>query len=276
MGWHARLALDYRLENGRCLARAEHEGPLRVLQTLYPEGDAVAHNVLVHPPGGLVGGDTLEIDVHVGTAAHALVTTPGAARFYRSLGEPAVQTARIVLDPGSRCEWLPLEAICYSGCLAENRLVLDLAPDSELIGWDVTAFGLPASQLPFEKGSLLQHLELKDAWLERGRIDALDRRLMDGPLGLAGQRCLATLFLATGSAMTRARREQALELANSAIAAQGLSVMAGATAPGSRVVVVRALAPQVEPAMALLKAIRAAWRPALWNLPPTAPRSWAM
>jgi urease accessory protein len=234
--------------------------------------------VLVHPPGGLVGGDTLEISLCAGPGSHSLVTTSGAARFYRSLGEPAVQTARIALDPGSRCEWLPLEAICYSGCLAENRLSLELAPDSELIGWDVTAFGLPASQLPFEKGSLLQHLELKDAWLERGRIDAFDRRLMDGPLGLAGQRCLATLFLASGSPLARPRREQALELANSAIAAPGASapVLAGATAPGSRVVVVRALAAQVEPALALLKAIRAAWRPALWNLPPTAPRSWAM
>ena len=127
MGWHARLALDYRLEHGRCVARAEHEGPLRILQTLYPEGDAVPHNVLVHPPGGLVGGDPLEIAVRAGPGTHALVTTPGAARFYRSLGEPAVQCSRIVLEP-ARCEWLPLEAICYSGCRAENRLLLDLAP----------------------------------------------------------------------------------------------------------------------------------------------------
>ena len=181
-----------------------------------------------------------------------------------------------MLDPGSRCEWLPLEAICYSGCLAENRLALDLAPDAELIGWDVTAFGLPASQLPFEKGSLLQHLELKEGWLERGRIDALDHRLMDGPLGLAGHRCLATLFFASGSAIARPRREQALELANNAIAAQGMAGSRRRNRPGSRVVVVRALAPQVEPALALLNTIRAAWRPALWNLPPTVPRSWAM
>lgn len=276
MAWHARLALDYRLEHGRCVARAEHQGPLRVLQTLYPEGDAIAHNVLVHPPGGLVGGDTLEIAVHAGPGSHALVTTPGAARFYRSLGEPAVQASRVVLDESARCEWLPLEAICYSGCRAENRLLLDLAPESELIGWDVTAFGLPASELPFEQGSLLQHLELQGTWLERGRIDALDRRLMDGPLGLAGHRCLATLFLATGSALTRARREQALELANSAIATAGLQGLAGATAPGQRVVVVRVLAPLVEPALELLKSIRAAWRPALWGLPPTVPRSWAL
>ena len=140
----------------------------------------------------------------------------------------------------------------------------------------MTAFGLPASQMPFEKGSLLQHLELKGGWLERGRIDALDARLMDGPLGLAGHRCLATLFFASGSAFTRPRRAQALELANAAIAAQGMAAIAGGTAPGPRVVVVRALAAQVEPALALLKAIRAAWRPALWNLPPTVPRSWAM
>ena len=99
---------------------------------------------------------------------------------------------------------------------------------------------------------------------------------MDGPLGLAGHRCLATLFLATGSALTRARREQALELANSAIATAGLQGVAGATAPGQRVVVVRVLAPLVEPALELLKSIRAAWRPALWGLPPTVPRSWAL
>ena len=57
MTWHAHLQLDYTLEAGRCVLRHRHSGPLRILQSLYPEGDAVCHNVLVHPPGGLVGGD---------------------------------------------------------------------------------------------------------------------------------------------------------------------------------------------------------------------------
>jgi urease accessory protein len=276
MVWHARLSLDYSVEDGRCVSRFEHDGPLRILQTLYPEGDGVCHNVLVHPPGGLVGGDTLEIGVHARAGAHGLVTTPGASRFYRSDGEPAVQRTRIRLDEGARLEWLPLEAICYSGCIAENQLALDLAPGAELIGWDVTALGLPASQLPFDAGSVLQHLELRGAWLERGRIAAGDARLMDGPLGLAGQRCIATLFLAAGSELTRPRREQALELARGVIAGHPLAEMAGATAPGPRVVVVRVLAPLVEPAIALLKSIRAAWRPALWALPATTPRTWAL
>jgi urease accessory protein len=276
MSWHAQLAIDYRLEAGRCVARFEHRGPLRILQSLYPEGNGVCHNVLVHPPAGLVGGDTLEIAIRAAAGSHGLVTTPGATRFYRSQGEPAVQRARITLDEGARLEWLPLEAICHSGCLAENHLTLTLAPLAELIGWDVTALGLPESGLPFVQGSLLQHLELCGAWLERGRIDALDQRLLNGPLGLAGHRCIATLYLAAGSDLGRARREQALELAREVIMAHPLCATAGATAPGPRVVAVRVLAPLVEPALGLIKAIRDAWRPALWQLPPIQPRTWAL
>ena len=115
MPWNARLELDYRLEGPRCVARFRHEGPLRILQSLYPEGDAVCHNVLVHPPGGLVGGDTLCIDVAAGAGSHGLITTPGATRFYRSDGEVALQRTRLALGDGARLEWLPLVAICYSG-----------------------------------------------------------------------------------------------------------------------------------------------------------------
>src|SRR2546423_12819057 len=107
MSWHARLELDYRREGARCAVQHAHEGPLRILQTLYPEGDAIAHNVLVHPPSGIVGGDTLAIALHAGEGAHGLVTTPGAARFYRSDGEPAGQRAHLALDAGARLGWLP-------------------------------------------------------------------------------------------------------------------------------------------------------------------------
>lgn len=69
MTWLARLDLDYTQESGRSAARYLHNGPLRILQSLYPESDAVCHNVLVHPPGGLVGGDTLDMRVTVGSGA---------------------------------------------------------------------------------------------------------------------------------------------------------------------------------------------------------------
>lgn len=274
MAWHASLRLDYTREEGRSVARFLHAGPLRILQSMHPEGDAVCHNVLVHPPGGLVGGDTLRLDVRAAGGSHGLVTTPGASRFYRSEGEPALQDVALRVEPGARLEWLPLEAICYSGCLAHNRLSMEIAPGGELLGWDVVALGLPHAGQPFTDGSLQQHLEVRGAWLERGRIEARDAHLLDGPLGLAGNRCLASLFFAAGSELPRQRREALLDAAREVLQVRSLAATAGATAPNPQVVVVRVLAPVVEPAMQLLKAVRRAWRPLLWDLPPTEPRGW--
>jgi urease accessory protein len=276
MAWHARLKLGLAREGERSVARFAHEGPLRILQSIYPEGDAVCHNVLVHPPGGLVGGDTLDVEVEVGAGALGLVTTPGASRFYRSEGEAAVQDVHLRLAAGARLEWLPLEALYYSGCKAVNRLHAQLEPGAALLAWDIAALGLPHAEQPFARGSVLQHIEVQGTWLERGRIAAEDARLMDGPLGLAGHRCMASLFFACGEDLPRPRRERLLEAAREVIAAHPLASTAGATAPGPRVVVVRVLAPVVEPALQLLKAVRRAWRPIVWELPPNEPRGWVI
>ena len=276
MPWHASLQLDYTLEGTRTVARHAHNGPLRILQSLYPEGDAVCHNVLVHPPGGLVGGDTLDITATVGPGAHGLVTTPGATRFYRSTGERALQRTHLTLAEGARLEWLPLEALCYNACNAENHLTLNLAPGAECMGWDVTALGLPHAGQPFDTGRFVQHIEAPGLWLERGVIDAADHRLLESPLGLAGHRCMASLFFVVGTPLERARRDTALDAARAVMDAHALKATAGATSPNGQVVVVRALAPQVEPAMQLLRQVRAAWRAALWQLCAEPPRIWSM
>lgn len=276
MTWHAKLDICYALELDKTVARYAHHGPLRILQSLYPEGPNICHNVIVHPPGGLVGGDTLDIQVDVGIAAHGLMTTPGATRFYRSLGEPALQRTRATIQANARLEWLPLEAIAYSACQAENRSTFDLAPSAEMMGWDVTALGLPHANLPFESGSFMQHIEIPGVWLERGRMEATDSRLMNSPLGLAGHRCMASIFFATGSALTRVRKEQALSVARGVLDAHPLKITAGATCPNDQVIVVRVLAPWVEPAMEVLRQVWAAWRQDLWRIKATAPRIWTM
>lgn len=276
MSWHAKLSLDYRHEAGSTVLRHQHTGPLRVLQSLYPEGPAVCHNVLVHPPGGLVGGDTLTIGVDVQPHAHGLITTPGATRFYRCDDAPALQSTHLALAENARLEWLPLEAICHSGCLAENRLSMALQPGAELIGWDITALGLPHANQPFAQGRFQQHIELGGVWLERALIDAHDTLLLDGAAGMAGQRCIASLFFTTGSALARERRQGALESARAVIASHPLSASAGVTSPNPQVIVLRTLAPVVEPAMDLLKQVRRRWRQDLWNAQPVDPRIWAM
>ena len=273
MAWRGSLALDYRRRDDRTVVHDRHDGPLRVLKSLHPEA-GVCHSVLVHPPGGIVGGDTLAIEIEIDPDAHALVTTPGATRFYRSLGEPATQTLAVRAAAGSRLEWLPLETLAYSGCIAENRARFALAPGAEMIGWDLTALGLPASDQPFVAGRFTQSIELAGRWLERGTVRGDDPGVLDSPLGWAGQRTLATLWFAAGEAIVAARRELLLDAARAACDTHPLGRHAGATAVDPGVIVVRVLAPRVEPAMALLAAIWRAWRPLAWQLEASPPRVW--
>lgn len=275
MGWHGRLDLHYRREGERTRLHDRHRGPLRVLQSLYPESPAVCHNVLVHPPGGIVGGDVLELVAEVEAGAHALLTTPGAARFYRSAGDEAQQSTLARVGAGGRLEWLPLETICHRGARGSNRLRFELAPGAEMIGWDLLALGLPASGEAFDRGRFVQQIELPGAWLERGILDGADTQLLRSPLGLAGRSVTGTMWLAAGEALAPARRDALIEAAREVVAVDGLASTAGVTAPNERVVVLRALAPRVEPMMKLMVAVWKRWREAAWRLAPCAPRIWS-
>ena len=272
--WRGHLALHYTRDGERTIALDRHEGPLRVLQRLYPEGPRVCHHVLVHPPGGIVGGDQLDIEATLEAGTHALITTPGATRFYRSRGAAALQQARLRVADGARLEWLPLETIAYRGCLGENRVQLELAAGAQMIGWDVLALGLPAASEPFETGVFTQHLELPGCWLERGRIAASDRRLLGSPLGLSGHRVLATAWFASGAPLPAALRENLLDSARACAEAGPLAARSGVTGPHERIVVLRLLATHVEAAMALLTSVRATWRQLAWSLPAEPPRIW--
>jgi len=274
MPWQANLSLDYRIEQGRTVLRHQHDGPLRILKSLYPEGDAVCHNVIVHPPGGLVGGDTLDIQVRVGEGAHGLISTPGATRFYASDEELATQRVRLALEPGARLEWLPLEAIAYPGCRARNQWQASLAEGAELLAWDVTALGLPNANQPFVSGRFEQHLSIPGLWLEQAHIDAGDLRLLDSPLGLGGLRCMGTMLLAAGTALTRARRELLLGLVREVLAVPLEGVRVGATCPNDHMLVVRAAAPLVEPLMGCLQSVWGVLRSAGWGEGVQAPRIW--
>lgn len=273
-GWRGELALAYRLEGGRTVARHAHQGPLRVLQPLHPEGPAICHHVLVHPPGGLVGGDELHVEVSVAEGAHALLTTPGATRFYRSEGATALQQVRLRLDDGARLEWLPLETIAHAGCRARNELTAELHGSAEALGWELLALGLPAARQPFDAGEFRQRIELPGRWLEQGGIAAGDATLLGPGPGWDGQNVLATLWFACGEALPAARREALLAAARGCIAAHALAPRAGVSAPQPGVLVLRALAAGVEPAMGLLQQVRAAWRREAWGLAAEPPRIW--
>ncbi len=273
-GWRGELKLHYRLADGRTVAHDTHSGPLRVLQPLHPEGPAICHHVVLHPPGGVVAGDQLHIDAQLEPGTHALITTPGATRFYRSEGASALQRATLRVAAGARLEWLPLETIAYSGCLAHNHVRAELEPGAQMMGWDVLALGLAAAGQPFEAGCFRQTLALPGVWLESARVAARDALLLRSPLGWDGQAVLATMWFAAGQTWPVAQRDALLEAARACVAGHVLAPRAGVSAVQSSVVVLRVLAPRVEPAMQLLQQVRAAWRALAWQLAGDTVRIW--
>ena len=149
-GWRASLALSFEGTAQRTVMRRQHNGPLLVQRAFYPEGDT-CHTVLLHPPSGIVGGDSLDINVNCYSGSSALVTTPGATRFYRSEGLIAQQAVTINLCGGSM-EWLPMETIYFDGCNASQTTRIKLDRDSRYIGWEISCFGRGEGEIPFNDG----------------------------------------------------------------------------------------------------------------------------
>jgi urease accessory protein len=186
-GWSAGLHLGFRAAPGKTvLAERRRHGPLAVQRPFYPEGD-VCHVYLLHPPGGVVGGDRLHIDSVSAAGSSALLTTPGATKFYRSSGPLAQQHQSLQVDDGASLEWLPQENIFFPGARAALRTTIHLRGDARLAWWEVLCLGRPVIGEAFEQGSLDAALAIRrdgvPLLLERLRIDSrsrLRRSLLDG------------------------------------------------------------------------------------------------
>jgi urease accessory protein len=162
--WRARLELRYRYDQRRSyLAKRAHSGPLVVQKSLYPEGDRVCQSIILHPPGGIAGGDSLSIDVVVEPDAHVQFITPGAAKWYRSSGGAARQVVSLDIGDGGVVEWLPQESIVFNGAIAQTETTIRLAPTAIYVGWDVVCLGRTASSERFVAGRLTQGLSVRRA-----------------------------------------------------------------------------------------------------------------
>lgn len=198
-GWCGRLELGFSARAGRTeVSRHRFSGPLRIQRTFHPEPTGVCHAYVLHPPGGVVGGDRLELQLEVDAGAHALLTTPGATKLYRSLGARSlVRTAARVAN-GGMLEWLPQGTIAFDQARAALELSVAVEPGGTFIGWELTALGRPAGALPFEAGSVTQRVELfqgEDALLfERLRLGD-GSPVGSAAWGLGGHTVFGTLYV---------------------------------------------------------------------------------
>jgi urease accessory protein len=201
--WDARLSLGFAVRGpGTRLVHTDHVGPLRVQRSFHPEGiDGPCHLYVLHPPGGVVSGDRLRIELDLQPHAHVLLTTPGANKFYRARGEQQAELhQRVVVADGAVAEWLPPETIAYDATRGVVQTQIELAEQATYAGWDILCLGRPAAGESFTRGFLRTELSLsrqgKLRYLERGIYRGGDAVLHEA-WGLHGQPVLASFVVAS-------------------------------------------------------------------------------
>lgn len=276
-GWRATLDLAYAREGDRTLpVLRRHSGPLRVQKGFTPEGPDLWHQVIVHPPGGIAAGDTLAIDVALQPGAQALITSPGAAKWYRGDGGTAMQTVQARVAEGASLEWLPLETIVYGGSHARLATRFDLARSARLIAGDLLCLGRPASGDAWLEGTLHTDLEVRVggrlAFVERTRLDAAAAHRL--PAARLGGRVAFGQLLAAGPEVD----DELVAACRDAIeAVGGTHPSAGECAATrvDRIVLVRWRGDAAEDGWRVLRAVWSALRPRLLGRDACAPRIWA-
>jgi urease accessory protein len=272
LGWHANLDLSFSHREDRTLLAAKsHRGPLQVQKALYPDGPSVCHVTVLHPPGGVAGGDALTVAARLDPRSRVCLTTCGAAKWYRCPQTGARQQLRFELAAGAALEWLPRENILFDGSRAAMQLDVEMAPDARFLGWEILCFGRRASGERWRRGGLRLRASIRQGgrplWTERANISA-GSGFDESPVGLGGYSVSGT-FLAAGA-------EIGTELlaACRATATGGGDSRRGVTSM-PKILVARYLGHASQDAFHWFTSVWSVLRPALLSRPAVAPRLWA-
>ena len=268
--WRARLDLAFEVRGEHTvLARRAHEGPLMVQSPFYPEGP-VCHVYLLHPPGGVAGGDRLHVAGRVHKQAHALLTTPAATKIYRSAGGLSRIEQELHVATDAALEWLPQRTLAFSGARAHASTRVHLRGSARFLGWEVLCLGRPAASERFERGVIRHDFELwKDGgplMVERNTLDTASP-LMHAAWGLSGRCALASLLL-------HPAEEHLLPAARAVLERFGAGEAAATRVDG--VLACRVLSEDTERAWELLVRLWRTLRPRLLAREAVAPRIWAV
>ena len=286
-GWFARLNLRFepREVSGATrtvMTERNHFGPLRILKPLYPEGHDICHGVIVHPPGGIVAGDSLAVDVRVETGANALITTPGTQKWYRSSGKLASAVTRLHVADGATLEWMPQETMVFDGAWAEQVLDVTLAPRARFFGWEMLCLGRTTRGERFTIGEFRQRIRLvrllsdtggthesAPIWRESMVLRG-DDPLMASALGMRGLPVIATAWIVF---LPEAQDSATLLGEIRTVLSDAPLVAASSPEPG--LIVVKAIGDAPESVRNLLIAVWSKIRLQVFGRKPELPRIWS-
>ncbi|MDF3070368.1 MAG: urease accessory protein [Polyangiaceae bacterium] len=271
-GWLGRISLELsKTEHGTRLARSEHEGPLRIQRVLTPEGPSCPHIYLLHPPGGVVGGDRLHTEVALGAGAELFLTTPAAQKLYRSSGARAEIENVLRLGAGAKLEWLPSETLAFPAAEASLSTRVELAAEAAFLGWDIACYGMPARGETFVRGSVQSRFELWRAETPL-LVESLDmshaESLLNAAFALRGEPVVATLYAVPAhGTVPAAWVERVREITGDSVLCSVSSLQ--------ELLVVRVLGRNVEQVRAPLIAVWQLLRPEVLGRAALLPRIWA-
>jgi urease accessory protein len=270
--WQANLDLSFARRDDRTLLAAKaHRGPLQIQKSLYPEGPGICHVTVLHPPGGIAGGDALAVAARLKSGSRVLMTTPGATKWYRCLERVAQQQLHFSVETGAALEWLPRENILFNASKVRMQLDVDLAPGAQFFGWELLCFGRRAHGESWQSGDLRLHTRIRQAghplWTERAQILA-GSGFDSSPMGLAG--CsVCGIFVAAGSDID----SELVAACRTVVPGDRDSRVGVSATPG--ILLARYLGHSSQDAFSWFTSIWTVLRPALLSQPAITPRLWA-
>ncbi|BCE01256.1 urease accessory protein UreD [Marinicellulosiphila megalodicopiae] len=198
--WKASLSLCLtRKLSKSVLTKCHHNGPLRIQRPFYPESDLCPHLYILHPPGGFVAGDDVQINVHAQNNAQCLLTTPAAGKFYgaKTLEQTQLQKTTLILDEQSCIEYLPQETIVFDSAKANNFCDIHLHKSATLFYWDTFCLGRLKSGEHFSTGYINQNVRIfcddQLIHIERNQLNA-QSELFKSPAGFSNYPVFGTFY----------------------------------------------------------------------------------
>lgn len=171
---HLHLRCENRADGVPYISEQSFRAPVHLSKSHVDQGHLVQS--IVNPTAGFFDGDLLESNVHVAAGAKLVLSTPSAARVYRTRsGKAAVSCQKFRVEENASLEWIPEPFIPHAGARYVQRTQIDLDPSASLLFFDWIAPGRVAMGEVFAYRHLRWELDL----MLGGKLIARERYDLD-------------------------------------------------------------------------------------------------